>query len=63
MTTILTKFGKFRYNRLPVRMCTSGVIFKDKVDKLISDIEGIEIYTDDITVLRKDNSPKQIYIR
>ena len=54
MTTIVTEFGKFRYNRLPMGMCSSGDIFQSKVDKLISDIEGVKTYIDDILVLSKD---------
>ena len=27
MTMIVTEFGKFRYNRLPMCMCASGDIF------------------------------------
>ena len=38
MTTIVTEFGKFRYNRLPMGMCTSGDILQDRVDKLLGDI-------------------------
>ena len=37
-TTIVTEFGKFRYNRLPMGMCASGDIFQAKVDELLSDI-------------------------
>ena len=42
MTTIVTEFGKFRYNRLPIGMCASGDIFQAKVDDLLSDIEGFK---------------------
>ena len=54
METIVTEFGKFRYNRIPMGMCASGDIFQSKVDELISDIEGVKTYIDDIIVLRKD---------
>ena len=37
---IVTEFGKFRYNRVPVGICTSGDIFQSKLDELIGDIEG-----------------------
>ena len=38
MTMIVTEFGKFRYNRLPMGICASGEIFQSKVDKLLGDI-------------------------
>ena len=37
-TTVVTEFGKFRYNRLPMCMCASGDMFQSKVDKLLGDI-------------------------
>ena len=42
MTDIVTEFGKFRYNRLPMGMCASGDIFQANVDKLPGDIEGVK---------------------
>ena len=54
MTTIVTEFGKFRYNRLPMSICASGDTFQAKVDDLLGDIEGVNIYIDDILVLRND---------
>jgi hypothetical protein len=32
LTTIVTEFGKFRYNLLPMGMCCSGDVFQAKVD-------------------------------
>ena len=60
MTTIVTEFGKFRYNRLPMGMCTSGDIFQTKVYMLIGDIEGEKTYIDDILVLSKDSFENHI---
>jgi len=53
MTTIVTEFGKFRYNCLPMGMCVSGDIFQAKVNELLGDIEGVKAYIDDILVLCK----------
>ena len=39
---LVTKFGKFRYNRLPMDMCALGGTLKVKVDKPLGDIEGIK---------------------
>ena len=54
MTTIVTEFGKFKYNFLPMGMCASGNIFQAKVDKILGDIEGVKTYIDDILVLIKE---------
>ena len=40
LTTIVTKFGKFRYNRVPMGLCASGDIFQAKLDEILGDIEG-----------------------
>ena len=42
MTMIVTEFGKFWYNSLPMVMCASGDIFQAKVDELLGDIEGVK---------------------
>jgi hypothetical protein len=53
ITTIVTEFGKFRYNKLPMGMCISGDTFQAKVNELLGDIEGVKAYIDDILVLNK----------
>ena len=53
ITTIVTEFGKFRYNVLPMGLVSSGDIFQAKVNELLGDIEGVKAYIDDILVLNK----------
>ena len=60
MLKIVTGFGKFDYNSLPMVMCASVDIFQDRLDDLISDIEGAKTYIDDILVLINDNLSKNI---
>ena len=54
MTTIVTEFGKFKYNCLPMVICALGDIFQAKVDNLLSDIKGVNIYINDIIFLNKE---------
>ena len=61
LKTIITGFGKFRYNRVPMGLFASGDIFQAKVDELLSDIEGFKTYIDDILVLGKRISSQHIY--
>ena len=61
MKTIVTEFRNFRYNCLPTGMCASGYIFQAKVDKLLGDIKFVKKYINDILVLSKDFSTKNIY--
>ena len=60
MTTIVTEFGRFGYNRLPMGMYALGHIFQSKVDKLLGDIDNAKTYIDDILVLRNDCFIKHI---
>ena len=53
MTTIVTEFGKFRYNRLPMGMFASVGILKSKVDKILGDTKGVKTYIGDIIILSK----------
>ena len=42
MMTIVTEFGKFGYNCLPMGMCNSVDIFQEKVDELLGDIKSVK---------------------
>ena len=50
MTMIVTEFGAFRYNCLPMGMCVSGDIFQAKLDELLGDIKGIKTYIDALDI-------------
>jgi hypothetical protein len=57
LTTVVTEFGKFRYNILPMGMCCSDDIFQTKVDQLVlGNIEGVKTYIDNILVITSKGS-------
>ena len=60
MTKIVTEFGKFKYNSLPMGMCTLGDIFQVKVDQLLYDIKYVKTHINDLLVLSKERLSKQI---
>ena len=60
MTTIVTEFGKFRYNCLSMGMCALGYIFQAKVDELLGDIKGVKTDINDTLLLSKDSFEKHI---
>ena len=60
ITTIVTKFGKFKYNPLALGMCALGDIFQTKVDDHIVDIKGVKTCIDVMLVLRKESFFKHI---
>ena len=54
LTTIVTEFGKYRFNVLPMGLgIVSGDIFQAKVNELLGDIEGLYAYIDDILLTTK----------
>ena len=61
LTTIVTGFWKFRYNRFPRGLYASGEIFQSKVDELLGDIKGVKTYINDIILLGKGSSTQHIY--
>ena len=60
MTTIVTEFGKYRYNHIPMGMYVSGHTLQAKIDQLLVDIKGIKTYIDDILVSIKYRFYKHI---
>ena len=54
MTMMVTEFGKFRYNNLPMGLCASVDIFQVRVDNLLGDIEGKKTYINDIIFFGED---------
>ena len=61
MIGIVNEFGKFICNRLPLGMFAPGDIFQAKSDKLLSNIECIKTYHDNIFVLIKESFSKHVY--
>ena len=54
MPMIVTEFGKFRYNHIPMGICASVNTFQAKVDKFLIDIKEIKKYINGILVLSKE---------
>ena len=52
MMTIVTEFGKFRYNCLLIGIFTLVYIFQFKVYYIPGDIKGIKTYIDYILALK-----------
>ena len=48
MMTMVTEFGKFRYNLFLMGMFILGDIFQSKVDELFGDIKSVKSYKNDI---------------
>ena len=53
LTTIVTEFRKFIYNRVPMGMYTYVYIFKYKLYYLLGNIEEVKTYIDNILLLGK----------
>ncbi|CAH8468827.1 unnamed protein product [Schistosoma haematobium] len=50
LTTINTPFGLFKYNFLPFGLSCSPAIFQEVMNKVVSDLEGVEVYQNDLIV-------------
>ena len=50
MTTFNTPFGRYRYNRLPMGICSAPEVFQKAMSQHLEDLEGFAVIHDDIVV-------------
>ncbi|VDP64990.1 unnamed protein product [Schistosoma curassoni] len=58
LTTINTLFGLFKYNFLPFGLSCSPTIFQEVIDRVVNDLEVVEVYQDDLIVHGFDKTLK-----
>ena len=51
LCTIVTPFGKYEYQRLPMGLCNSPDIFQEKISELMDGLDYVRAYIDDVLVL------------
>ncbi len=50
LTTIITPFGKYRYNILPMGLTCSPNFAQETMENIFHDVEDAEVYIDNIGV-------------
>ncbi|XP_077531222.1 uncharacterized protein LOC144143327 [Haemaphysalis longicornis] len=55
MTVLNTHKGLFCFNRLPFGVSSAPAIFQRRMDGLLGDIPGVQVYLDDIIIAEKRN--------
>ena len=50
LTTFITPFGRYYFNRLPFGITSAPEIFQREMTELLKDHEGVAIYIDDILI-------------
>ena len=50
LTTFITPFGRYCFNRLPFGITSAPEIFQFKINELLEGLEGVVVYMDDILV-------------
>ena len=51
--TIVTQWGKYEYQQLPMGLCKSPKIFQEKMSKLFIGIDTVRVYIDDLLHVTK----------
>lgn len=50
LTTFMTPFGRYRWNRLPFGISSAPELFQKRMVQLFGDIPGVEVYFDDVAI-------------
>ena len=50
LTTFITPFGRFMYNRLPMGISSAPELFSRKMDSILSDLNGVLCLMDDVCI-------------
>jgi hypothetical protein len=50
LCTIVTPFGKYEYQHLPMGLCNSADIFQERMYEIFSNLEYVRVYIDDLLV-------------
>lgn len=56
LTTFITPFGRYRFNRLPFRITSAPEHFQRQMSEILAHTEGAVCLIDDILVYRKSQS-------
>ena len=49
--TITTTFGKYKYNRLPMRFCIAPDVFQEEMRALMGKLEFVRVYPGDFLIV------------
>jgi hypothetical protein len=50
LCVIITSFGKYNYNRIPIRVKQSPGFAQEIMEDMFKDMEDVEVYIDDIGI-------------
>lgn len=62
-TAIITPFGLFEFTRMPFGLCNAAQTFQRMMDTILSDMDGVFVYMDDILVASEDEPSHRHLLR
>ena len=62
LCTIVTPWGKYKYQRLPMGLCNSPNIFQEKMSELFIVLDTVHVYIHDILHVTKGSWTKHLTV-
>ena len=59
-TTFNTPFGRYRWNRTPLGVCSAPEVWQRTTYEFVEDLEGVEVIADDFLIARFGNSDQEV---
>lgn len=63
LCTFNTPFGRYKFDRLPFGLCSSPEVFQRENLKIFGDIEGVQIYFDDLIIAATDEKEHDVILK
>lgn len=63
LTMFITSFGRYMFLRLPYGLCSASEHFQQKMKQIFDELEGVEVYIDDLIIWGSDKAEHDLRLR
>jgi len=63
LTTFITPYGRYCYNKLPFRICSAPELFQSRMNKILEGLQGVVCHMDDMLIYGANKAEHKSFTR